>query len=139
MQLMTEFRVAAGRKSYSFASLKVLLAKATPGRSGDALAGIAAENEEVRVGAQMALADVPLRQFLDEPIISYDDDEVTRLIIDSHDATAFETVAAMTVGEFRDWLLCYETSGEVLGAGADAGNGRRRQQVDAQPGSHPGG
>ena len=112
---MTELRATLGRKSYTFAGLKALLAKASPARSGDALAGVAAENDEERVAAQMALADVPLRQLLDEPIIPYETDEVTRLIVDGHDRAAFEPVAEMTVGEFRDWLLCYETTGEVLG------------------------
>ena len=73
----------------------MLLAKASPARSGDALAGVAAESDEERVAAQMALADVPLRQFLDEPIIPYEEDEVTRLIVDTHDAAAFAPVASL--------------------------------------------
>ena len=89
---MTQFRSTVAKKSYSFDNLKALLAKASPARSGDALAGIAAADDEERVAAQMALADVPLRQFLDEPIIPYEDDEVTRLIVDSHDRAAFEPV-----------------------------------------------
>jgi ethanolamine ammonia-lyase large subunit len=111
---MTQFRSTIAKKSYSFESLKELLAKASPARSGDALAGIAAESDEERVAAQLALADLPLRRLLDEPIIPYEEDEVTRLIVDAHDRTAFERVSEMTVGEFRDWLLCYETTGEVL-------------------------
>ncbi|MCI0334861.1 MAG: ethanolamine ammonia-lyase subunit EutB [Planctomycetes bacterium] len=111
---MTEFRATVRRKSYTFYGLKELLAKASPARSGDALAGIAAENDEERVAAQMVLADAPLRQFLVEPIIPHEVDEVTRLIVDTHDAAAFEPVASMTVGEFRNWLLCYETTGEVI-------------------------
>jgi ethanolamine ammonia-lyase large subunit len=101
---------------HSFEDLKTLLAKASPARSGDALAGIAAENDQQRVAAQMALADVPLKQFLAEPLIPYESDEVTRLIVDTHDADAFQSVAELTVGEFRDWLLCYETSTESLTA-----------------------
>ena len=81
---MAQFRSTVGKKSYSFVSLKELLAKASPARSGDALAGIAAENDEQRVAAQMALADVPLRRLLDEPIVPYESDEVTRLIVDGH-------------------------------------------------------
>jgi ethanolamine ammonia-lyase large subunit len=89
-------------------NLKTLLAKASPLRSGDELAGIAAESAEERVRAQMELADVPLRRFLNEPIIPYETDEVTRLIFDSHDAPAFAPVASLTVGELREWLLSQE-------------------------------
>ncbi|MBZ5603597.1 MAG: ethanolamine ammonia-lyase subunit EutB [Acidobacteriia bacterium] len=96
--------------------LKTLLAKATPARSGDELAGIAAASAEERVRAQMQLADVPLKRFLAEPVIDYDSDEVTRLICDSHDAQAFAPIASLTVGEFREWLLDDETTGESLAA-----------------------
>src|SRR5713226_8243396 len=95
-------------------NLKSLLAKATPRRSGDELAGIAANSAEERVAAQMELADVPLKRFLAEPIIPYETDEVTRLICDSHDAAAFEPVEHLTVGEFREWLLAEETTGDTL-------------------------
>ena len=91
--------------SYHFPDLKTLLAKATPLRSGDQLAGLAAESGEERVYAQMALADTPLRRFLSEAVVPYETDEVTRLIVDTHDAVAFAPVAHMTVGELRDWLL----------------------------------
>jgi ethanolamine ammonia-lyase large subunit len=91
--------------TYRFANLKTLLAKATPFRSGDALAGLAAERYEERVAAQVALADVPLKTFLEDLVIPYDEDEITRLIIDEHDAGAFAPVSSFTVGEFRDWLL----------------------------------
>ena len=111
---MTQFHSIVAKKSYSFPSLKELLAKASPARSGDALAGIMAENEEERVAAQLALADLPLRRLIEEPIIPYDEDEVTRLIVDSHDQPAFKPVSDLTVGEFRDWLLRYETTGETL-------------------------
>jgi ethanolamine ammonia-lyase large subunit len=97
-------------------SLKELLAKASPLRSGDQLAGIAAATSEERVRAQMKLADVPLRRFLDEPIVPYESDEVTRLICDSHDAAAFEPIAHLTVGEFRDWLLSEQATGGRLEA-----------------------
>jgi ethanolamine ammonia-lyase large subunit len=99
-----------------FADLKTLLAKATPARSGDELAGIAAESAEERVASQIALADVPLARFLSQPVIPYEVDEVTRLICDSHDAAAFAPVAHLNVGEFREWLLADETSGEILAA-----------------------
>src|SRR5271167_3997551 len=92
--------------------LKTLLAKATPMRSGDQLAGVAAESAEERVAAQMELADTPLKRFLAEPIIPYESDEVTRLICDSHDAAAFAPVSHLTVGEFREWMLTEETTGE---------------------------
>lgn len=85
--------------------LRRLLAKASPARSGDALAGIAAETESERVAAQRDLADVPLKRFLDEPLIPYETDEVTRLIFDTHDLAAFAAVRSFTVGEFREWLL----------------------------------
>lgn len=86
-------------------SLRELLAKASPLRSGDVLAGIAAENEEERIRAQMALADVPLKRFLSECVVPYETDEVTRRIMDSHDAQAFAPVSSFTVGQLRDWLL----------------------------------
>ncbi len=86
-------------------NLRDLLAKASPARAGDELAGIAARNAEERARAQMALADVPLKAFLAEPVIPYETDDVTRLICDSHDAAAFAPIAHLTVGEFRDWLL----------------------------------
>jgi ethanolamine ammonia-lyase large subunit len=92
-------------RTYRFNDLKALLAKASPFRSGDALAGIAASNYEERVAAQMALADVSLKTFLTDALIPYEQDEVTRLIIDSHDAVAFMPISSFTVGELRDWLL----------------------------------
>src|SRR5580698_1688631 len=95
-------------------ALRELLAKASPARSGDQLAGLGAESAEERVRAQMKLADVPLNAFLREPIIAYEEDEVTRLICDSHDASAFAPVAHLTVGEFRDWLLSEQATTECL-------------------------
>lgn len=94
----------AGR-SYTFPSLSDLLAKATPARSGDVLAGVAAESEAERVAAQTVLADVALETFLTEQVVAYEDDDVTRLILDTHDADAFAPVRSMTVGGFREWLL----------------------------------
>lgn len=102
---MATFSALAGGQQWRFADLKTLLAKATPKRSGDQLAGIAADSDRERVAAQMALADVPLRHFLDEVVIPYEQDEVTRLIIDRHDRVAFAPVAHLTVGDFRNWLL----------------------------------
>ena len=100
--------------TYRFDDLKAVLAKASPYRSGDVLAGICAESYEERVAAQIVLADVPLKTFLNEALIPYEDDEITRLIIDSHDKTAFAQFSSLTVGEFRDWLLKDETDGAVL-------------------------
>jgi ethanolamine ammonia-lyase large subunit len=105
----------AGR-SHTFADLRDLLAKASPARSGDQLAGIAADTEHERVAAQLCLADVPLRAILDEPVIPYEDDDVTRLIIDSHDSAAFAELADLTVGGLRDLLLDYDTPVEAVGA-----------------------
>ncbi|HEX3982710.1 MAG TPA: ethanolamine ammonia-lyase subunit EutB [Acidisoma sp.] len=101
---------------YGFADLKTLLACATPARSGDVLAGVAAASMAERVAAQMALADLPLKTFLAEAIVPYEADEVTRLIIDSHDAAAFAAVASMTVGGLRDWLLSDEADSAALAA-----------------------
>ncbi len=95
-------------------TLKELLAKATPLRSGDVLAGVAAATEEERVRAQMALAEVSLTRFLEEFVIPYEDDEVTRLIVDSHDPEAFAPVRSFSVGELRDWLLTDEADGTTL-------------------------
>lgn len=94
--------------TYRFDNLRTLLAKATPFRSGDALAGLAAGSYEERVAAQMTLADVPLKTFLQEAIIPYEKDEITRLIIDTHDQTAFAGISHFTVGDLRDWLLSDE-------------------------------
>jgi ethanolamine ammonia-lyase large subunit len=108
------YRHALGAESFAFHDLRDLLAKASPPRSGDRLAGIAAETAEQMVAARMALADVPLKQFLQETVVPYEDDEVTRLIIDTHDAGAFATLSSMTVGAFRDWLLCDAATPDVL-------------------------
>lgn len=95
-------------------TLKELLAKASPLRSGDVLAGVAATTEEERVLAQMELAGVPLARFLEEHVVPYEEDEVTRLIVDTHDREAFAPIRGLTVGEFRDWLLTDAVDGEVL-------------------------
>jgi ethanolamine ammonia-lyase large subunit len=102
---MGGFVHTVGGQAWRFDSLKTLLAKASPARSGDYLAGIAAASDAERVAAQMALADVPLKRFLTEALIPYEADEVTRLIIDDHDAQAFATVSHLTVGGLREWLL----------------------------------
>jgi ethanolamine ammonia-lyase large subunit len=103
-----------GGVGYSFESLAQLLARATPARSGDELAGICAQTAQERVAAQMCLADLPLKQFLDEAVVPYEIDEVTRLIFDTHDPDAFAPIASFTVGEFRDWLLSDDaTSGRI--------------------------
>ena len=99
---------------YQFASLKELLAKATPLRSGDVLAGVAAVSARERVAAQLALAEVPLSAFLNEALVPYEDDEVTRLIIDTHARAAFAPISHLCVGDFRDWLLDDATDTQTL-------------------------
>jgi ethanolamine ammonia-lyase large subunit len=110
------YAITVGGVTHGFDDLRTLLAKASPPRSGDELAGIAAESAEERVSAQMALAEVPLARFEDEAVVPYESDEVTRLIFDEHDKAAFAPVAGLTVGEFRDWLLSEQASGEVIGS-----------------------
>ena len=102
--------------THSFADLCTLLAKASPLRAGDELAGVAVESAEERAIAQMALAEVPLAAFLNEAVVPYEADDVTRLIFDTHDAAAFAVVAGLSVGEFRDWLLSDAATGERLSA-----------------------
>ena len=102
---MPRFSHTIDKHTYAFASLKELLAKATPPRSGDVLAGVAASSARERVAAQLARAEVPLLTFLNEALVPYEDDEVTRLIIDSHARAAFAPIAHLCVGDFRDWLL----------------------------------
>ena len=102
---MASFSHTVGGQTWRFDSLRELMAKATPARSGDYLAGVAAASAAERVAAQMALAEVPLKHFLIEAVIPYEVDEVTRLIIDTHDALAFAPVSHLTVGGLRDWLL----------------------------------
>ncbi len=110
------YATTLGRNRHTFASLRELMGKATPRRSGDELAGLAATSAEERAAAQSCLADVPLAEFLRTPLIPYESDEVTRLIIDTHDRQAFAPVASLTVGQFRDWLLRYETDDATLAA-----------------------
>lgn len=102
---MSTFRHIAGPVTYQFGSLTEVLAKASPPRSGDELAGCAAHSDAERAAARWVLAEVPLAAFLTEEIVPYDTDEVTRLILDSHDAAAFAVISHLTVGDFRDWLL----------------------------------
>jgi ethanolamine ammonia-lyase large subunit len=110
------YSATTGARRYVFDDLKTLLAKATPLSSGDALAGLAAENGEERVAAQFALADLPLTTFLNEQVVPYESDEVTRLIVDGHDRAAFAPIAHLTVGALRDWLLSDEATTPVLTA-----------------------
>jgi ethanolamine ammonia-lyase large subunit len=105
-----QFRHRVGNTNYVFPSLADLLAKASPPRSGDKLAGIAAETAEQNIAAKLALADATLADILDEPLIAYETDEVTRLIIDTHDTKAFSSIGSKTIGEFRDYLLAHTTT-----------------------------
>ncbi|HTY51439.1 MAG TPA: ethanolamine ammonia-lyase subunit EutB [Steroidobacteraceae bacterium] len=110
------YTITLGPVRYAFPDLKALLAAASPLRSGDVLAGIAAASMEQRVAARHALADVPLTRFLQEALVPYEHDEVTRLIIDTHDARAFAPIAHLTVGAFREWLLGEAATGPALAA-----------------------
>lgn len=108
------FHYTLGHHRYRFANLAEVMAKASPARSGDRLAGLIADSAEERVVAQMVLAELPLKTFLIEALVPYEDDEITRLIIDSHDPQAFAPIAHLTVGDFRNWLLSDDTTPAVL-------------------------
>lgn len=112
---MTAYQHVIGTHTYVFRDLKEVMAKATPSRSGDDLAGISANNAQERVAAQMVLAELPLKGFLQETVIPYEEDEVTRLIIYEHDHEAFVVVGHMTVGDFRNWLLSDVADTATLG------------------------
>jgi ethanolamine ammonia-lyase large subunit len=113
---MTPLATTLAGRHYSFADLKDLLAKASPARSGDELAGIAAASAQERVAAKTILADIPLTAFLENPLVPYESDEVTRLILDTHDPAAFAPLKDLTVGAFREWLLDYLTTSEKIAA-----------------------
>ncbi|MDQ8022345.1 MAG: ethanolamine ammonia-lyase subunit EutB [Moraxellaceae bacterium] len=108
------YRHSIAQQVWQFADLRELMAKASPARSGDLLAGIAATSAVERMAARMCLADVPLQRFLDEALIPYETDEVTRLILDTHDRSAFAPIAHLTVGGFRDWLLSAQADEAAL-------------------------
>ncbi len=111
-----QFAHVVGPRTYQFRDLKELMAKATPARSGDLLAGVAAHDAQERVAAQMTLAALPLAFFLNNPVVPYETDEVTRLIVDEHDVAAFAPIAHLTVGDLRDWLLGDAVDALVLSA-----------------------
>ena len=108
------FRETIGARTYLFDGLGSLLAKAGPRRSGDELAGVAASSEEERVAAKLALAATPLKVFLNETLIPYEEDEITRLIVDSHSDAAFKPISHLTVGVFRNWLLSEDVDASAL-------------------------
>ena len=110
------YKTTIANQNYKFKNLRDLMAKATPARSGDYLAGVAATHNIERVAAQWVLADVPLKQFLNEVLVPYEDDEVTRLIIDDHNSVAFAPISHLTVGDFRNWLLSEHATTETLTA-----------------------
>ncbi|HEX8325492.1 MAG TPA: ethanolamine ammonia-lyase subunit EutB [Tepidisphaeraceae bacterium] len=110
------YRVTLRNRAWQFADLREVMAKATPRRSGDELAGVAAHTDVERVAARTVLADLPLAHFLETPLVPYETDEVTRLILDTHDKSAFAPVSDLTVGQFREWLLDYETTADDLKA-----------------------
>ena len=109
-------RHTVGSQTYQFPDLGTLMARASPARSGDALAGVAAGSAQERVAAQMALADLPLARFLSEALVPYEDDEVTRLIVDTHDPSAFAPIRHLSVGDFRNWLLSDAADSATLAA-----------------------
>ncbi len=113
---MSGYRSTIGNVVYHFEDLRTVLAKASPARSGDDLAGLSASSAEERVAAQIALNEIPLKIFLSEHVIAYESDEITRLILDQHQAAAFAPIAHLTVGDFRDWLLSEEATGDILTA-----------------------
>jgi ethanolamine ammonia-lyase large subunit len=123
-QRLTQRTVSAGGVTYAFNGLVEVMAKATPLRSGDELAGCAAHSDAERAAAQQALADTALTVFLEEMVISYEDDEVTRLIIDSHDRVAFQRISHLSVGELRDWLLDVAAGDPAIAAATLAGVSR---------------
>ena len=112
----SNFRHTVGSQTYQFVDLRTLMARATPLRSGDLLAGVAAGSAQERVAAQMALADVPLARFLSDALVPYEEDEITRLIVDTHDAAAFAPLRHLTVGDFRNWLLSDAADSATLAA-----------------------
>lgn len=113
---MSDYRYTLGERTFIFDSLADVMAKASPARSGDRLAGVIAESAEQRVVAQMLLAELPLKRFLEEPLVAYEDDEITRLILDGHDRQAFAPISHLTVGDFRNWLLSDAVDAEVVAA-----------------------
>ena len=110
------YKSTANHLTYDFKTLANLMAKASPPRSGDYLAGLAAVNNLERVAAQWALAELPLKHFLTEVVVPYENDEVTRLIIDDHDSNAFTAISHLTVGDFRNWLLSDQATTAALTA-----------------------
>ena len=109
-----KFQETIGGIVYSFSDLKEVLAKASPEKSGDKLAGVAAANEKERIAAKLVLADIPLKVFLNEVVIPYENDNVTRLIQDEHNAESFQNISGLTIGELRDYLLAYETDDSAI-------------------------
>jgi ethanolamine ammonia-lyase large subunit len=105
------YQHSVGNFQYSFPDLKSVLAKASPEKSGDEMAGLAAKNEQERIAAKLVLADIPLKLFLNEEIIPSETDAISRLIQENHDSKSFQSISHLTVGGFRDWLLAYETDG----------------------------
>src|SRR3974390_1906099 len=108
------YTATVGSTHHTFRDLKELMAKASPPRSGDELAGIAEATGKELVAAQMALADLPLTTFLQDHVVPYESDEVTRLILGGHDAMAFARISHLTVGGFRDWLLSDDATTAIL-------------------------
>jgi ethanolamine ammonia-lyase large subunit len=113
---MMGYKVSLGLQTYQFSDLKTVMAKASPLRSGDCLSGVAALSNEERVAAALVLADLPLKRFLEQQLIAYEDDEVTRVILDDHQVDAFAPISSFTVGDFRNWLLSDAVGANELNA-----------------------
>jgi ethanolamine ammonia-lyase large subunit len=111
-----QYRTTLDSSVFAFRDLKHVLAAASPARSGDYLAGIGASSTQERMAARWVLADIPLKRFLQEALIPYESDNITRLIIDEHEALAFSAVAHLDVGSFRNWLLSERATPQELAA-----------------------
>lgn len=115
--MLSSYAITHKGRHHQWGNLRTLMAKASPRRSADELAGLAAESEVERALAQRCLADVPLQRFLDEPLIPPESDEVSRLILDRHDRVAFAPIQSLTVGEFREWLLSHPLDPSTIARG----------------------
>ncbi|WP_211475724.1 ethanolamine ammonia-lyase subunit EutB [Commensalibacter intestini] len=114
------YKTILANQTWVFEDLKTVMAKASPLRSGDVLAGVAASCDEERAAAKMALADIPLKTFLEDQLIPYEQDEVTRLIVDSHDKENFQHISHLTVGDFRNWILDDTTTPQMITSASPA-------------------
>ncbi|HJQ13588.1 MAG TPA: ethanolamine ammonia-lyase subunit EutB, partial [Anaerolineales bacterium] len=101
-------------KTYEFPDIRLLMGKANEEKSGDRLAGVGAETAAERVAAKLVLAEVPLWVLHDNPAVPYEQDEITRLIMDAVDPAIYDEIKDRTVGEFREWILADTTSADMI-------------------------